>query len=131
MCVHACSAQETVREQLNSCTVICIAHRLHTVAYYDRVLVMDRGQVAEYDSPLALLQRERGPLQDGRGAMTSVYNGDGESDDNSFGRDFQHQQQQGQQPQQQGSIFREMCEASGDFEELLALAQQAHAQKQQ
>lgn len=30
--------------------------RLHTVAFYDRVLVLDQGKVAEYDTPLALLQ---------------------------------------------------------------------------
>ena len=34
--------------------LISIAHRLQTVAYYDRILVMDDGQVAEFDSPLAL-----------------------------------------------------------------------------
>lgn len=26
------------------------------MAFYDRVLVLDQGQVAEYDTPLALLQ---------------------------------------------------------------------------
>ncbi|CAM9437783.1 unnamed protein product, partial [Hapterophycus canaliculatus] len=30
--------------------------RLHTVAFYDRVLVLDQGKVAEYDTPLALLR---------------------------------------------------------------------------
>ena len=36
---------------------IFVAHgsRLHTVAFYDRVLVLDQGKVAEYDTPLALL----------------------------------------------------------------------------
>lgn len=31
-------------------------HRLHTVAFYDRVLVLNQGSVAEYDTPLALLE---------------------------------------------------------------------------
>lgn len=30
--------------------------RLHTVAFYDRVLVLDKGEVSEYDTPLALLE---------------------------------------------------------------------------
>lgn len=34
------------------CTVITVAHRLATVVYYDKVLVMDRGEIKEYDAPL-------------------------------------------------------------------------------
>lgn len=30
------------------------------MAYYDRILVMDRGEIAEFDSPLALFDRELG-----------------------------------------------------------------------
>ncbi|CBJ26643.1 conserved unknown protein [Ectocarpus siliculosus] len=48
--------QEAMKEGFGDCTILCIAHRLHTVAFYDRVLVLDQGQVAEYDTPLALLQ---------------------------------------------------------------------------
>ena len=32
--------------------------RLHTIAFYDLVLVLDKGQVVEYDSPLKLLLTE-------------------------------------------------------------------------
>ena len=39
-------------------TVICIAHRLETVIFYDKVLVLDSGQVAEYGSPAELLAAE-------------------------------------------------------------------------
>ena len=48
--------QETIRAEFRECTVLCIAHRLHTVANCDLVLVMDKGTVAEYDSPNALLE---------------------------------------------------------------------------
>lgn len=59
--------------------MLCIAHRLHTVAYYDQVLVMDKGRVLEFSPPLQLMQ-------------------------------------------QQGSRFREMCESTGAFDELVAIA---------
>ena len=40
-------------------TVLTIAHRLHTIAFYERVLVLERGRVLEYDAPAALLADER------------------------------------------------------------------------
>ncbi|KAJ7630119.1 multidrug resistance-associated ABC transporter [Mycena polygramma] len=39
-------------------TLLCIAHRLNTIAYYDRILVMDQGQVAEFDTVLNLFDKE-------------------------------------------------------------------------
>eukprot|EP00903_Cladosiphon_okamuranus_P011464 g10798.t1 len=48
--------QEAMKEGFGECTILCIAHRLHTVAFYDRVLVLDKGEVSEYDTPLALLE---------------------------------------------------------------------------
>jgi ATP-binding cassette subfamily C (CFTR/MRP) protein 1 len=48
--------QTTIRKEFNDCTIITIAHRLNTILDYDRVLVMDRGEVAEYDSPQAFLK---------------------------------------------------------------------------
>lgn len=47
--------QTTIRREFASCTVITIAHRLNTIMDSDRVLVMDKGVVAEYDTPYALL----------------------------------------------------------------------------
>ena len=37
-------------------TVITIAHRLNTIIHYDKILVLDNGEVAEYDSTLALVK---------------------------------------------------------------------------
>lgn len=48
--------QETIRQQFADCTVITIAHRLNTVMDSDRVLVVDAGEVVEYDHPFALIK---------------------------------------------------------------------------
>ncbi|XP_054164141.1 multidrug resistance-associated protein 1-like [Oppia nitens] len=47
--------QETIRKEFESSTIVTIAHRLNTIIDYDRVLVMDKGSVAEFDSPNNLL----------------------------------------------------------------------------
>eukprot|EP00127_Corallochytrium_limacisporum_P002428 Clim_evm69s119 gene=Clim_evmTU69s119 len=41
-------------------TVIQIAHRLHTVVDCDRIAVMVHGEIAEFDTPLALIERQSG-----------------------------------------------------------------------
>ena len=50
--------QRTIQTEFASSTLLCIAHRLNTIVYYDRILVMDAGKVAEYDTPLNLFDRE-------------------------------------------------------------------------
>ncbi|XP_059177498.1 multidrug resistance-associated protein 1-like [Physella acuta] len=47
--------QKTIRSEFQGCTVLTIAHRLNTVMDYDRILVLDKGRVAEFDSPAVLL----------------------------------------------------------------------------
>ncbi|KAK2945606.1 Multidrug resistance-associated protein [Blattamonas nauphoetae] len=46
--------QKTIREQFSDKTVIVIAHRLNTIMDSDRIMVMDKGHVAEFDSPANL-----------------------------------------------------------------------------
>ncbi|KAJ3347243.1 hypothetical protein HDU91_006826, partial [Kappamyces sp. JEL0680] len=48
--------QHAIALQFTATTVISIAHRLQTVASFDRVLVLDNGSLVEYDSPANLLQ---------------------------------------------------------------------------
>ncbi|XP_032536328.1 multidrug resistance-associated protein 1-like isoform X3 [Chiroxiphia lanceolata] len=50
--------QSTIKREFHSCTVLTIAHRLHTVIDSDRVLVLDAGRILEYDTPQNLLQRK-------------------------------------------------------------------------
>ncbi|GMP24476.1 hypothetical protein CsSME_00001732 [Camellia sinensis var. sinensis] len=50
--------QRTIREEFRSRTMLIIAHRLNTIIDSDRILVLDAGQVMEYDAPEKLLLNE-------------------------------------------------------------------------
>ncbi|KAF4592615.1 ABC transporter [Ophiocordyceps camponoti-floridani] len=48
--------QRVLRDQFQGRTVITIAHKLHTVMDYDRVVLLDKGNVIETGNPQELLQ---------------------------------------------------------------------------
>ena len=50
--------QKTVRDCFEGCTVLTIAHRLRTVIDFDRIIMMDAGQIIEYGEPHELLQAQ-------------------------------------------------------------------------
>ncbi|KAE9619405.1 hypothetical protein Lal_00047868 [Lupinus albus] len=50
--------QKIIREEFRDCTVCTIAHRIPTVIDSDLVLVLSDGRVAEYDTPLRLLEEK-------------------------------------------------------------------------
>ncbi|GAA5929198.1 hypothetical protein JCM1841_006231 [Sporobolomyces salmonicolor] len=50
--------QLIIRKEFAAATTFTIAHRINTILDSDKVLVMDKGRVAEFDSPAALLQRK-------------------------------------------------------------------------
>merc|ERR1712001_446524 len=52
--------QETIRTEFKDSTVLTIAHRLNTIMDYDRIMVLDKGQIAEFDTVKELLKIETG-----------------------------------------------------------------------
>eukprot|EP00005_Dracoamoeba_jomungandri_P014183 CAMPEP_0174262580 /NCGR_PEP_ID=MMETSP0439-20130205/13739_1 /TAXON_ID=0 /ORGANISM="Stereomyxa ramosa, Strain Chinc5" /LENGTH=1412 /DNA_ID=CAMNT_0015347351 /DNA_START=291 /DNA_END=4529 /DNA_ORIENTATION=- len=48
--------QKTIQEEFSDITVFTIAHRIHTILYYDRVMVLDKGLIVEFDDPQELLR---------------------------------------------------------------------------
>ncbi|KAJ0181195.1 hypothetical protein K1T71_003280 [Dendrolimus kikuchii] len=52
--------QKSIRKHFADCTVLTVAHRLHTVADADRVVVMEAGEIVECGHPHELLQKPEG-----------------------------------------------------------------------
>ena len=50
--------QKLIKEKFKDSTVITIAHRLNTIINSDKVLVLDRGEVVEFENPQILLQNQ-------------------------------------------------------------------------
>ncbi|KAF2484582.1 bile acid-transporting ATPase [Neohortaea acidophila] len=53
--------QETIRDIKN--TTVTIAHRLQTIIDYDKVLVLDKGEVIEFGDPYDLIRTEAGSFR--------------------------------------------------------------------
>ncbi|KAJ2062021.1 ABC transporter C member 13 [Coemansia sp. S146] len=51
------SVQELIRKEFSDCTVLTIAHRLETIMNSDRIIVMDKGTIAEIGTPQDLLAK--------------------------------------------------------------------------
>ncbi|EEB93460.1 hypothetical protein MPER_07876 [Moniliophthora perniciosa FA553] len=52
--------QTTIREEFTNSLLLTVAHRLRTVIDYDRLIVLDKGKLVEFDTPLRLIQKEDG-----------------------------------------------------------------------
>lgn len=48
--------QTMVRKNFKDKTVLTIAHRLNTIMDYDRIMVLDKGKLVEFDTPKKLLE---------------------------------------------------------------------------
>ncbi|KAH8889119.1 putative ABC transporter [Thozetella sp. PMI_491] len=49
--------QKLIRTELNDCTIIMVAHRLNTLLDFDRVAVVDAGQIIEIGEPRVLMEQ--------------------------------------------------------------------------
>ncbi|KAF9109330.1 hypothetical protein BGX27_007736 [Mortierella sp. AM989] len=50
--------QKTIRKEFKDRTILTIAHRIKTIMDSDKILVLERGQVQEYDAPSVLLKKK-------------------------------------------------------------------------
>ncbi|KAG5936903.1 hypothetical protein E4U60_002186 [Claviceps pazoutovae] len=48
--------QRVIQEELKGRTLIAVAHKLHTVVDYDRIVLIDKGKIIECGNPRVLLQ---------------------------------------------------------------------------
>ncbi|CDO68601.1 hypothetical protein BN946_scf184996.g32 [Trametes cinnabarina] len=52
--------QAIIREGFGDSLLLTVAHRLRTIIDYDRLLVLDKGELAEFDTPFNLIHKEGG-----------------------------------------------------------------------
>lgn len=50
--------QSKISTEFKDSTVITIAHRLNTILSYDKIMVLEKGEIAEFDEPLNLYHKK-------------------------------------------------------------------------
>ena len=52
--------QEMLKTQFTNVTTLTIAHRIQTIIEYDKILVLEAGNIVDFDTPHNLLDKENG-----------------------------------------------------------------------
>ena len=52
--------QNVINEILTQSTIITIAHRIKTILNYDKIIVLENGEVVDFDSPKNLIEKKEG-----------------------------------------------------------------------
>lgn len=52
--------QETIKTAFKDKIIISIAHRIHTILSFDKIIALDAGEVIEFDTPQNLIQKKDG-----------------------------------------------------------------------
>lgn len=50
--------QRIIRDEFADCTILAVAHRLETIIDFDRIAVIEDGELIEFDAPEALLKTD-------------------------------------------------------------------------
>ncbi|KAG8933322.1 hypothetical protein FRC02_012140 [Tulasnella sp. 418] len=56
--------QKTIREEFSNSLLLTVAHRIRTIIDYDRLLVLDQGNVVEFDTPFNLINKPGGVFRE-------------------------------------------------------------------
>eukprot|EP00039_Didymoeca_costata_P001605 m.53694 g.53694 ORF g.53694 m.53694 type:complete len:1509 (-) comp10879_c0_seq1:1965-6491(-) len=80
--------QKTIRSEFAACTVLTIAHRIKTIMDSDKIMVLEKGKIIEYDTPQNLIAS--------RGSFFDMAKQDGVIDESGRIRENEHSEKAGE-----------------------------------